>query len=173
MFLHRAQGQFISGRKKNSFSSPNSWRRVSLSSLCNWVLCSAAGCVFSACGGVNLSAESGRSTLQWKESGENGTVTIQKSAYSRKTTRADSSAWASLTCESRAYSLILWQKGPSQQETLVCLAAFHHAALHQPRSLCHSVTAACRVFLLNRLQVSAHWQREHSTSAFYLTEATV
>lgn len=67
----------------------------------------------------------------------------RKSAYSRKNTSADSSACASLTCESRAYSLILWQKSSPQRETLVCLAAFQHSALHQPRSFCHSVTAAC------------------------------
>lgn len=69
------------------------------------------------------------STLQQK-----GTVAIQsafigKSAYSRKNTSADSSACASLTCESRAYSVILQQKGSTQQGMAVYLTAFHiHSA---------------------------------------------
>lgn len=75
--------------------------------------------------GTSLSAEHAASTLQQK-----GTVAIQsafigKSAYSRKNTSADSSACASLTCESRAYSVILQQKGGAQQGTAVYLTAFH------------------------------------------------
>lgn len=58
--------------------------------------------------GTSLSAERAGSTLQQKKK---GTVAIQsaftgKSAYSRKNTSADSSACASLTCESRAYSVL-------------------------------------------------------------------
>lgn len=76
--------------------------------------------------GTSLSAEHAGSTLQRKK----GTVAIQsafigKSAYSRKNTSADSSACASLTCESRAYSVILQQKGAAQQGTAVYLTAFH------------------------------------------------
>lgn len=79
--------------------------------------------------GTSLSAEHAGSTLQQK-----GTVAILsaftgKSAYSRKNTSADSSACASLTCESRAYSVILQQKGSAQQGTAVYLTAFHmHSA---------------------------------------------
>ena len=44
---------------------------------------------------------------------------------------ADSSACASLTCESRAYSVILRQKGSAQQGKAVYLTAFHtHAHAH-------------------------------------------
>lgn len=76
--------------------------------------------------GTSLSAEHAGSTLQQK-----GTVAIQsafigKSAYSRRNTKsADSSACTSLTCESRAYSVILQQKGASQQGLAVYLTAFH------------------------------------------------
>lgn len=67
---------------------------------------------------------------QDRPSSKKGTVAIQSAftgqiAYSRKNTSADSSACASLTCESRAYSVILRQKGAAQQGTAVYLAAFH------------------------------------------------
>lgn len=122
---------------------------MSLSSLCNWVLWSASRCVF---WGTNLSAERAGSTLQREKK---GTVAIQsafigKSAYSRKNTSADSSACASLTCESGAYSVILWQKGWAQRGTLVYLTAFHYALLHQPRSFYYSVAAAYRRALKHR-----------------------
>ena len=55
---------------------------------------------------------------------------IGKSAYSRKNMSADSSACASLTCESRAYSVILQQKGSAQQGTAVYLTAHTHTHTH-------------------------------------------
>ena len=80
------------------------------------------------------------------EKKKKSTVAIQsafigESAYSRKNTSADSSACTSLTCESRAYSVILWQKGSAQQGMVVYLTAFHYTLLHQPRSFYYSVTA--------------------------------
>ena len=66
---------------------------------------------------------------QDRPSSRKGTVAAQsafigRSAYSRKNTSADSSACASLTCESRAYSVILQQKGSAQQGMAVYLTAF-------------------------------------------------
>lgn len=67
MFFQQATGNLARrrvGKKKKSSFNPNSWRTVSLSSLCNWVLCSASRCVF---WGTNLSAERAGSTLQRKK----------------------------------------------------------------------------------------------------------
>lgn len=97
--------------------------------------------------GSSLSAEHAGSTLQQK-----GTVAVQsafigKSAYSRKNTSADSSACASLTCESRAYSVIPQQKGSAQQGMAVYLTAFHiHSA---------PPAKALSLFILSRLSVGS------------------
>lgn len=79
--------------------------------------------------GTSLSAEHAGSALQQKDTVAIQSAFIGKSAYSRKNTSADSSACASLTCESRAYSVILRQKGSAQQGMVVYLTAFHiHSA---------------------------------------------
>ena len=75
--------------------------------------------------GTGLSAERAGSTLQQRHTVAFQSAFIGKSAYSRKNTSADSSDCASLTCESRAYSVILQQKGAAQQGMAVYLTVFH------------------------------------------------
>lgn len=75
--------------------------------------------------GTGLSAEHAGLTLQQRD-----TVAVQsaftgKNAYSRKTTSADSSECASLTCTCRSDSVIFRLKGAAQREgAAVYLTAF-------------------------------------------------
>lgn len=76
-------------------------------------------------GGTSLSAEHEGSTPHKKGAVAVQSAFIGKNAYSRKNTSADSSVCASLTCESRAYSVVLQEKAEAQQGSAVYLTVFH------------------------------------------------
>lgn len=91
-----------------------------------------------------LSAEHTGSTLQWKKALlPSNLISLSKALTVGKKHECWFSACASLTCESRAYSVILRQKGSAQQGTAVYLTAFHFALLHQPRSFYYSEATVC------------------------------
>lgn len=109
---------------------------------------------------------------QDRPSSRKGTVAAQsafigRSAYSRKNTSADSSACASLTCESRAYSVIFQQKGSAQQGKAVYLTAFRINYAPPAKVLL--------LFSLRRLpmgsEASLHWRSIFESTTLHVAES--
>lgn len=162
MFFQQTAALLSAGKV---FFQPNRWHTGHRSSLCNWVpLVRLHVVVF---GGLAY-----QQNEQDRPSSRKGTVAAQsafigRSAYSRKNTSADSSACASLTCESRAYSVIFQQKGSAQQGKAVYLTAFRINYAPPAKVLL--------LFSLRRLpmgsKASQHWRSIFESTTLHVAES--